>query len=90
MVDVERCHETPIKVSGTAARMGLVPFSTPFSAEIINALRCDKVKMPTMDLYDGATKLEEHLGVYMAQMYVQDVDDAAYCQYFPATLKRVV
>jgi len=22
-------------------------------------------------------------------MYVQDVDDTAYCRYFPATLKRV-
>jgi len=32
---------------------------------------------------------EQHLGVYKAQMYVQDVDDAAYCPYFPVTLKGV-
>jgi len=45
--------------------------------------------MPTVDLYDGTTDPEEHLGVYKAQMYVQGVDDAAYCRYFPATLKGV-
>jgi len=26
-----------------------------------------------VDLYDRTTDLEEHLGVYKAQMYVQDV-----------------
>lgn len=40
-----------------------------------------------MDLYDGTTNPEEHLGVYKAQMYVQDVDNALYCCYFPTTLK---
>jgi len=45
--------------------------------------------MPILDLYDGTTDPEEHLGVYKAQMYVQDVDDSAYCRYFPATLKGV-
>jgi len=39
-----------------------------------------------LDLYDGTTDPEEHLGVYKAQMYVQDIDDAAYCRFFPATL----
>jgi len=43
--------------------------------------------MPTVDLYDGTTDREEHLGVYKAQIYIQDVDDAAYCRYFPATPK---
>ena len=46
--------------------------------------------MPTVDLYDGTTDPEEHLGVYKAQMYDQDVDDATYCCYFPATLKGVL
>jgi len=45
--------------------------------------------MPMMDLYDGTTNLEEHLGIYKAQMYVQDMEDATYCRYFPATLKGV-
>jgi len=46
--------------------------------------------MPALDLYDGTANRKEHLGVYKAQTYVQDVDDAAYCRYFPATLKGVV
>ena len=84
---VERHLETPIKVSGTTARTGLVIFSTLFSAEVINATRYEKVKMPTVDLYNGTTDLKEHLGVHKAQMYVQDVDDEAHYRYFPATLK---
>jgi len=66
VVEVE-CHpETPIKVSETAAQPTALPFSTPFSAEIINALCHVKVKMSTSDLYDGTTGPEEHLGVYKA------------------------
>jgi len=76
-------------VSGTAARPTGIPFSAPFSAEIINAPCYGKVQMPTLDLYDGTADPKEHLGIYKAQMYVQDVDDAAYCRYFPTTLKRV-
>ena len=60
MVEVE-CHpDTPIKVPGIAARPTLLPFSTPFSVEIINAPHYRKVKMPTIDLYDGTTDPEEH------------------------------
>jgi len=36
LVEVESCPETPIKVSGMAARAGAVPFSTPFRAKIIS------------------------------------------------------
>ena len=61
-MEVERHPEAPIKASGTATREGDVPFSTPFSAKIINAPRYGKVKMPTMDLYDGTTDPEEHQG----------------------------
>ena len=90
VVEVE-CHpDTPIKVSGTAARSAIPPFSTTFCAEIINAPRCGKVKMPMVDLYYGTTNPEEHLWVYKSQMYVQDVDDTSYCRYFPAALKGVV
>ena len=42
-----------------------------FSVEIINVPRYGKVKMPTVDLYDGTTDPEEHLGMYKAQMYVR-------------------
>jgi len=72
-----------------ASQEGTVPFSIPFRAKIMNALCYGKVKMPTMDLYDGTTDPEEHLGVYKAQMYIQDVDHAVYCRYLPATLKGV-
>jgi len=78
-MEVERRPETPIKVSGTAVRTGPVLFCTPFSAEIVNVLHYGKVKMPTVDLYDGTTDPEEHLGVHKAQIYIQDVDNAAYC-----------
>ena len=70
MVEVERHSDTPIKVFGTATRSSIPPFSAPFSTKIINSPRCGKVKMPMVDLYDGSTDPEEHLGVYKAQMYV--------------------
>jgi len=88
-VEVGRHLETHIKVSGTAAREGPIPFSTAFNAEIINTPRYGKVKMLTMDLYHGTIDPEENLGVYKAQMYIEDVDDAVHCRYFPATLKGV-
>jgi len=43
--------------------------------------------MPTVELYDGTTDPEEHHWVYKAQMYVQDVDNAAYCSIFPGYLE---
>jgi len=36
-MEIERRSDTPIKVSSTAARTGPIPFSTPLSAEIVNA-----------------------------------------------------
>ena len=82
MVEVERHLDTPIMVSKTAARPTVLRFSTPFSVEIINAPRYGKVKMPTVNLYDGTIDPEEHLGVYKAQMYMQDVDDASLPRHF--------
>ena len=61
VIKVERHPEIPIKVSGTAARPITLPFSTPFSAKIINTPRYKKAKMPTLDLYDGTADPEEHL-----------------------------
>lgn len=82
MVEVESRPETFIKVFGTAPRTGPVPLSTPFSVEIVNAPCYEKVKMPTVDLYDGTNDPEEHLGLYKAQKYV--------LRFFPATPKRGV
>jgi len=60
VVEVE-CHpDTPLKVSGTTARPTVLPFSAPFSVEIINAQRYEKVKMPTIDLHDRTADPEEH------------------------------
>jgi len=70
VVEVKRHLDTFIKVSGTVARPTVLPFSTPFSAKIINAPCYRKVKMPTVDLYDGTRDPKEHLGAYKAQMYV--------------------
>ena len=77
-MEVERCLETPIKVSGTVPRTGPVLFSNPFSTEIINAPGYGKVKMPTVDLNDGTADPKELLGVYKTHMYVQDIDDVAH------------
>ena len=69
-MEVERRSETPIKVSGTVAQTGPVPFSALFSTKIINAPRNGKAKIVIMDIYDGNTNREEHQGVYKAHMYV--------------------
>jgi len=45
--------------------------------------------MPTVELCDGTTDPGDHMGVYTAQMHVQDMDDATYCRYFLATFKGV-
>ena len=63
IVEVEHHPDTPIKVSGIVVHPTPLPFSTSFSAQIINAPYYEKVKMPTMDLYDGTTDPDEHLGV---------------------------
>ena len=70
VVGVQRRPETHFKVSRTATQVVPIPFFTPFSIEIINASCYGKVTMPVVDIYDGTTKPEEHLGVYKAQMYV--------------------
>jgi len=63
-MEIERHPDTPIKVSDTAARTGHVPFFIAFRARLTDTPRYEKVKMPTMDLYDGTTDPEEHLGAY--------------------------
>ena len=63
-------------VSGSS-RWGLLhTFATPVSREIMEAPRLKKVKMPSVELFDGATDPEDHLDVYKVQMYVQDRDDS--------------
>ena len=64
-------------------------FTTPFNREILEALCLSKVKMPSIELFDGTTDPDDHSDIYKAQMYVQDVHDATYCRYFPVTLKGI-
>ena len=64
-------------------------WKTPFSASIMAAPRLTKVKAPTIDAFDGTTDPDDHLSAYKHLMYVQGVDDATWCRYFPATLKRI-
>ena len=78
VVEIEYHPKTPLKVSRTVTRRVTLPFSTLFSVETINAPRYGKVKMPTVDLYDGTRDPKEHSRVYKVQMYVQDVDNTAY------------
>jgi len=41
--------------------LGSVPFSTPFSNNVMNALRPRKVKILILEVYAGTTNPEEHL-----------------------------
>ena len=78
----------PVLRVGSSSRRGLLPtFATSFNWEIIEAPRSKKVKMPSIEPFDGTTDPDDHLDVYKAHMYVQDVDDTICYRYFPATLR---
>ena len=64
-MEVETRLQTPVKSTGHDRSDRAVPFSTQFNAEIVNAPCYEKVKMPTLDLYDGTTDSKEHLGMWM-------------------------
>ncbi|XP_048496370.1 uncharacterized protein LOC125495635 [Beta vulgaris subsp. vulgaris] len=49
-----------------------------------------KVKLPTIEPFDGTTDPDDHLSAYKYQMYVQVVDDSTWCKNFSATLKGLV
>jgi len=78
-----------LKIENSSERGSLPTFATPFSREILEAPRLSKVKMPSIELFDETTDLDDHLDVYKVQMYVQDMDDPTCCRYFPATLKGI-
>ena len=82
-------HPTVLKIENSIERGFCPTFVMSFSREIFEAPRLRKVKMPSVDLFDGTTDPDDHIDVYKAQMYVQDVDDATCCRYFPATLKGI-
>jgi len=88
-LEVGPVHPTALKVGNSIERGSYPTFVTPFSQEILEAPRLSKVKMPSIDLFDGTTDPDDPVDVYKAQMYVQDVDDRTCCRYFPATLKGI-
>ena len=45
--------------------------------------------MSSVELFDETTDPYDHLDVYKAEMYVQDMDDATCYRYFRATLKGI-
>ncbi|XP_010666517.1 uncharacterized protein LOC104883667 [Beta vulgaris subsp. vulgaris] len=53
----------------------------------MRALTPQKVKVPPIDHYDGTTDPIDHLAAFKAQMSVQTSSEAAWCKFFPTTLK---
>jgi len=82
VLEVRPVRPTILRI-GNSSEMGSSPtFSTPYSRENLEAPRLSKVKMPSIELFDRTTDSDDHLDVYKAQMYVQDMDDATCCRHF--------
>ena len=80
----------PVLGVGSSSRRRLLPtFAAPFSREILEAPRPNKVKMPSVQPFGGITDPDDHLDVNKSQMYIQDVHDAMCCRYFPTTLRGI-
>ena len=80
----------PVLTTVGLSESGSLPFfSTPFSKGIMEMLDLKKVNMPTINPFDAATKSDDYVDSYMAQMYAQDVDVATCYQYLYATLKGI-
>ena len=60
---------------------------TTFSREIINTPTQGKIKTPLIEQFAGLTDPEDHMATYKAQMSVQTSCEAAWCRFFPTTLK---
>ena len=70
MVEVGHLPPLVLKVGGSFERGFLPTFATPFSWEIIEAPRPKKVKMSSVELFEGTSNPDDHLDVYKAQMYI--------------------
>jgi len=70
---------TVLRIGNSFERGPLPTLATPFNREILETPCLSKVKMPSIELFNGTADLDDHLDVYKAQMYVQDVDDATCC-----------
>ena len=62
---------------------------SPFSQEILNEPNSNRIKMPTIDSFDGFTNLIDHIEGYRALMALQGASDVLQCITFPAILKKI-
>jgi len=63
-------HATILKIANSSEKGSLPTFAMLFRREILEAPRLRKVKMPSIELFDGTTNPDDHLDLYKAQMYV--------------------
>ncbi|XP_020225175.1 uncharacterized protein LOC109807057 [Cajanus cajan] len=59
----------------------------PFTPSIMQLSLMDNGKSLPIDKYDGTTDPDEHLDVFLTQVTLSTIDDAALCQIFPTSLK---
>ncbi|KMS94261.1 hypothetical protein BVRB_023190, partial [Beta vulgaris subsp. vulgaris] len=62
-----------IPIEGQVATLQ-INWPTPFSVRIMESPPFPKVKLPTIEPFDGTTDPDDHLSAYKHQMYVQGVD----------------
>lgn len=66
-----------------------IAIESPFSEDILWMHRPKKSKVLNIEPYDGTTDPEDHVDLFSAHMYMQNMSDAFWCLYFPFTLKGV-
>ncbi|XP_075640490.1 uncharacterized protein LOC142612259 [Castanea sativa] len=59
----------------------------PFIASINNHPLPSKLKMPSLDSYNGTCNLCDHIATFKTTMHLQGVPDEIMCRAFPTTLK---
>ena len=62
-------------------------FWRPFTTSIDGHPLPPKLKMPSLDLYDGARDPFDHIATFKTTMHLQGVLDEIMCRAFPTTLK---
>src|SRR5688572_2424142 len=63
--------------------------NSPLSAEILATPNPAKIKIPTMNSFDGTTCPEEHVVAYKNLMLLYTTSQALLCKFFPITLSGI-
>lgn len=63
-----------LRIGRSSEKIALPLFSAIISKEIINVPHHNKVKIPSMDLFDGTINLVDNLSIHKLPMYIYDVD----------------